>query len=103
MGANPSANGGRLVRDLDLPPFRDYAIEVKQPGVDQTESVRRLGQMTRDIFARNVNAANFRLFCPDETNSNRMSAVFDVENRCSCGLGSALTIGSLQMAESWRC
>jgi len=82
MSANPAANGGRAMRELDLPPFRDYAVAVTRPGTEQLESVRQLGQMTRDIFARNAKHANFRLFCPDETNSNRMSAVFDVENRC---------------------
>ncbi len=82
MSANPVANGGHAMRELDLPSFRDYAVDVTRPGTEQLESVRHLGQMTRDIFARNAKHANFRLFCPDETNSNRMSAVFEVENRC---------------------
>jgi len=82
MGANPHANGGRLLRDLVIPPFQKYAVALSGPGNEQIESVRRLGELTRDIFVLNKSAANFRLFCPDETNSNRMSAVFDVENRC---------------------
>jgi xylulose-5-phosphate/fructose-6-phosphate phosphoketolase len=82
MGANPHANGGRLLRVLDLPPFQSYAVQVSLPGREQIESVRRFGEMTRDIFVQNKDTSNFRLFCPDETNSNRMSAVFEVENRC---------------------
>jgi xylulose-5-phosphate/fructose-6-phosphate phosphoketolase len=82
MGANPHANGGRLLVDLDLPPWTDYAIDVKQPAVEHHESTRQLGKMLRDVFVRNRAQANFRLFCPDETNSNRLGAVFEVENRC---------------------
>jgi xylulose-5-phosphate/fructose-6-phosphate phosphoketolase len=82
IGANPHANGGRLLRPLEMPPFEKFAARISGPGVEQIESVRRLGELTRDVFTLNREAANFRLFCPDETNSNRMSAVFDVENRC---------------------
>jgi len=82
MGANPHANGGRLLRDLEIPPFEKYAVALSGPGVEQVESVRRLGELTRDVYALNHDASNFRLFCPDETNSNRMTAVFDIENRC---------------------
>jgi xylulose-5-phosphate/fructose-6-phosphate phosphoketolase len=82
MGANPHANGGRLLRELSIPSFEKFAVQISGPGMEQLESVRRLGEMTRDIFALNRESANFRLFCPDETNSNRMTAVFDVENRC---------------------
>jgi xylulose-5-phosphate/fructose-6-phosphate phosphoketolase len=85
MGANPHADGGRLLAPLDLPDFRAYAIDVPRPAVVQRESTRQLGDMTRDLFVRNATARNFRLFCPDETNSNRMSSVFDVENRCFVG------------------
>ena len=85
MGANPHANGGRLLASLDLPDFRAYAIDVPRPAVVQRESTRQLGEMARDLFVRNATARNFRLFCPDETNSNRMSSVFDVENRCFVG------------------
>ena len=82
LGANPHANGGRLLRDLDLPDFTDYAIPVPQPARDHHESTRQLGKLMRDIFRRNAGAANFRLFCPDETNSNRLGDVFEAENRC---------------------
>ena len=85
MGANPHANGGRLITPLDLPPFRDYAVPVERPAVVRRESTRQLGEMLRDTFVRNRSASNFRLFCPDETNSNRLAAVFDVENRCLVG------------------
>jgi xylulose-5-phosphate/fructose-6-phosphate phosphoketolase len=80
MGANPHANGGLLTVPLDLPDFRTYAVPVPQPARERHESTRRLGQMLRDVFRRNPR--NFRLFCPDETNSNRLGDVFAVENRC---------------------
>lgn len=82
MGANPHANGGRITRDLDLPDFREYAIDVTTPAQERHESTRQLGEMLRDIFVRNAESANFRLTCPDETNSNRLGSVFEVENRC---------------------
>ncbi|HZQ37558.1 MAG TPA: phosphoketolase family protein [Dehalococcoidia bacterium] len=82
MGANPHANGGRLLHPLDLPEFSDYAVPVPRPGTERLESTRRFGELVRDVFSRNARAQNFRLFCPDETNSNRLNAVFEVENRC---------------------
>jgi len=83
MGANPHANGGKVIVNLDIPPFTDYAIEVKKPATEHHESTRKLGELMRDMFARNAEQQNFRLFCPDETNSNRLGAVFEVENRMS--------------------
>jgi xylulose-5-phosphate/fructose-6-phosphate phosphoketolase len=85
MSANPHANGGRLLVDLDIPDFRDYALAVERPGSELHESTRQLGKMLRDIYVRNAAARNFRLFCPDETNSNRLGNVFEVENRCFVG------------------
>ncbi len=85
MSANPHANGGRLLIDLDVPDFRDYAVEVERPAVVRQESTREFGKLLRDIYVRNAASANFRLFCPDETNSNRLGNVFDVENRCFVG------------------
>ncbi len=81
MGANPHANGGKLLVDLDLPDFTDYAIEVKKPATENYGNTRLLGTMMRDIFTRNAKQQNFRLMCPDETNSNRLGDVFQVENR----------------------
>ena len=81
MGANPHANGGHGV-PLDLPPFRDYALAVRRPATEQAESTRPLGKLMRDVFARTKQRANFRLYCPDETNSNRLGDVFEAENRC---------------------
>jgi len=81
MGANPHANGGKLLVDLDIPLFTDYAIDVKKPATEHHESTRQLGELMRDIFTRNAQQQNFRFFCPDETNSNRLGAVFQVENR----------------------
>ena len=72
MGANPHANGGKLTVDLDLPDFRGYAIPVTKPATERHESTRQLGKMMRDMFKRSAKPKNFRLFCPDETNSNRL-------------------------------
>src|SRR5438132_9263006 len=79
MSANPHANGGELLRDLALPDFRDYAVAVKSPGNDSAEATRVLGSFLRDVIARNPD--NFRLFGPDETASNRLSAVFEATGR----------------------
>ncbi|HEU0167251.1 MAG TPA: phosphoketolase family protein, partial [Chloroflexota bacterium] len=85
MGANPHANGGKLLHDLDVPDFRDYAVPVPRPAAGHHESTRQLGIMLRDVFARNKQQANFRLFCPDELDSNRLGNVLEVENRCFVG------------------
>ncbi len=79
MSGNPHANGGLLTVDLSLPDFRDYAVPVKAPGQDRLESTRKLGELMRDTYKRNPD--RFRLFCPDETNSNRLGAVFEVSDR----------------------
>jgi xylulose-5-phosphate/fructose-6-phosphate phosphoketolase len=79
MSALPQANGGVLLRDLSLPDFREYALDVKHPGVDSAESTRVLGGFLRDVIARNPD--NFRLFGPDETASNRLADVFAVTAR----------------------
>ncbi len=79
MSANPHANGGLLLRDLDLPDFRSYAVPVETPGGASAEATRVLGGWLRDVISRNP--ATFRLFGPDETSSNRLDAVFDVTNR----------------------
>ena len=79
MGANPHANGGTLLRELRLPDFRDYAVEVDHPGQVDAEATRVLGGFLRDIMARNMD--NFRVFGPDETASNRLDALFKVTDR----------------------
>jgi xylulose-5-phosphate/fructose-6-phosphate phosphoketolase len=79
MSANPHANGGLLLHDLALPDFRDYAVEVARPGTTFSEATRVLGGYLRDVIK--LNPQRFRLFGPDETASNRLSAVFDVTNR----------------------
>ena len=79
MSANPHSNGGLLLRDLSLPDFRNYAVEVAKPGVTSAEATRVLGTFLRDVTAANPDT--FRLFGPDETASNRLSAVFEVTNR----------------------
>ena len=67
MGANPHANGGLLLRDLNMPDFRDYAVEVAKPGVVEAEATRVQGQFIRDVLQLNADARNFRIFSPDET------------------------------------
>ncbi|NJO76940.1 MAG: phosphoketolase family protein, partial [Leptolyngbyaceae cyanobacterium RM1_406_9] len=81
MGDNPHANGGVLLRDLIMPDFRDYAVEVPQPGTVVAEATRVMGTFLRDIMRRNQKQQNFRLFGPDETASNRLSAVFEATDR----------------------
>jgi xylulose-5-phosphate/fructose-6-phosphate phosphoketolase len=81
MGANPHANGGVLLRDLVLPPFRDYGVEVDQPGTVTHEPTRVLGTWLRDVFAANADQSNFRLFGPDETASNRLDAVYETTSK----------------------
>ncbi len=83
MSANPHANGGLLLRELDLPDFREYAVEVAGPGTGATEATRVLGGWLRDVIRRNP--ATFRLVGPDETASNRLSAVFEVTDRAFDG------------------
>jgi xylulose-5-phosphate/fructose-6-phosphate phosphoketolase len=82
MGATSYGNGGRRLVPLEIPDPAGYAIEVGAPGTGRAESTRRLGELLRDVYSANSDAANFRLFCPDETNSNRLGAVFEVEDRC---------------------
>jgi xylulose-5-phosphate/fructose-6-phosphate phosphoketolase len=79
MSANPRTNGGAVLRDLDLPDFRDHAVEVPRPGHGASEATRVLGGFLRDVIARN--SRNFRLFGPDETASNRLGSVFEVTGR----------------------
>jgi xylulose-5-phosphate/fructose-6-phosphate phosphoketolase len=81
MSANPHANGGLLLRDLRMPDFRDYAVQAPKPGAVDSEATRVQGQFIRDVIK--LNPANFRVFSPDETASNRWGVVFEVTNRCS--------------------
>jgi xylulose-5-phosphate/fructose-6-phosphate phosphoketolase len=83
MSANPHANGGLLLRDLDLPDFRDYAVGVSRPGAGTSEGTKVLGTWLRDVIDRNRHT--FRLFGPDETASNRLAAVFEVTGRAFDG------------------
>ena len=83
MGANPHANGGLLRKPLRTPNFRDYAIEVKTPGTVMAENTRPLGCFLRDIMR--VNLETFRVFCPDENNSNRLDDIYDASNRLWLG------------------
>jgi xylulose-5-phosphate/fructose-6-phosphate phosphoketolase len=81
MGANPHANGGLLLRDLLMPDFRDYAVEVSKPGVQNAEATRVLGKFLRDVMKSNSDSTNFRVFGPDETASNRLEAIYEVSGK----------------------
>ena len=81
MGANPHANGGILLRDLIMPDFRDYAVNVPSPGAVKAADAHELGVFLRDVTKLNRHQRNFRIFGPDETLSNRLGAVFEVTNR----------------------
>ena len=81
MGANPHANGGVLLRDLRLPEFRRYAVDVPAPGAADAEDTRVLGPFLRDVIRANDEQRNFRIFGPDETASNRLAAVLEVTDK----------------------
>lgn len=83
MGANPHANGGVLLKDLKMPDFKDYALPIEKPGTLMAESTRIMGEFLRDIMKMNWDENNFRVFGPDETNSNRLNALFEITDRTS--------------------
>ncbi|OGJ57889.1 phosphoketolase [Candidatus Peribacteria bacterium RIFCSPLOWO2_12_FULL_55_15] len=83
MGKNPHTNGGMLLQDLRMPDFRTYALEVPQPGAVLGEATREQGKFIRDVLTFNEKQRNFRVFSPDETASNKWTAVFDATNRMS--------------------
>ncbi len=81
MGANPHANGGLLLHDLNMPDFREFAVDVPSPGSVQAADTHELGEFLREVVTLNAEQRNFRIFGPDETLSNRLNAVFEVTNR----------------------
>jgi xylulose-5-phosphate/fructose-6-phosphate phosphoketolase len=81
LGASPHANGGVLLRDLNLPDFRDYAVPLNSPGSRNAEATRVLGVFLRDVLKRNAQERNFRVFGPDETESNRLNALLEVTGK----------------------
>lgn len=81
MGDNPHANGGLLLRDLLMPDFRDFAVPVPAPGAVEAEATRVAGMFLRDVMKENMAEANFRVFGPDETASNRLGSLFEVTDR----------------------
>jgi xylulose-5-phosphate/fructose-6-phosphate phosphoketolase len=82
MSANPHSNGGLLLRDLKLPDYRDYEVQVCSPGAITAESARVMGTFLRDVMKKNLDSKNFRIFSPDENNSNRWQDILEVTNRC---------------------
>jgi xylulose-5-phosphate/fructose-6-phosphate phosphoketolase len=110
MSANPHANGGSLLRDLQLPAFTEYAVAVDRPGVGTAEPTRVLGAFLRDVIT--ANPRTFRLMGPDETASNRLDAVFEVTNRVwqaetlptddhLAGAGRVMEVLSEHLCEGW--
>jgi xylulose-5-phosphate/fructose-6-phosphate phosphoketolase len=85
LGASPHANGGLLLRPLELPDVGPYAVDVRRPGATLGEATRELGKYLRDVFKLNEAGRNFRIVCPDETTSNRLDAVFEVTGRTHLG------------------
>ncbi|HET7537194.1 MAG TPA: phosphoketolase family protein, partial [Candidatus Didemnitutus sp.] len=85
MSDNPHANGGKLLHDLRLPDFRSYEVATAQPGATSAEATRVMGKFLRDVMKANLARKNFRLFSPDENNSNRWQDVLEVTNRCFAG------------------
>ena len=85
MGANPHANGGLLLKPLQMPDFRDYAVEVPKPGTVQAEATRVMGHFLRDVMKLNLDSKNFRVMSPDENNSNRWNAILEVTHRAWVG------------------
>jgi len=81
MGANPHANGGLLLRDLVMPDFRNYAVDVPKPGTENAEATRVLGGFLRDVMKLNAPSKNFRVFGPDETASNRLEALYEATDK----------------------
>ncbi len=81
MGSNPVANGGKLLRDLRLPDFADYAVEVANPGMGGIGATHVLGRYLRDVVTMNAEGRNFRIFGPDETLSNGLESVFEATRR----------------------
>jgi xylulose-5-phosphate/fructose-6-phosphate phosphoketolase len=81
MGANPRANGGLLLKELQLPDFQEYALDVAQPGAVRGEATRLMGVFLRDVMKLNVETRNFRVFGPDETSSNRLGSLFEATGR----------------------
>ena len=85
MGANPRANGGLLLKPLQMPDFRDYAVEIPKPGTVQAEATRVMGHFLRDVMKLNLDSKNFRVMSPDENNSNRWNAILEVTHRAWAG------------------
>ena len=85
MGANLHANGGLLLKPLQMPDFRDYAVEIPKPGTVQAEATRVMGHFLRDVMKLNQDSKNFRVMSPDENNSNRWNAILEVTHRAWVG------------------
>lgn len=85
MGVNPHSNGGQLLKELKLPPVENYEVKIASPGNEHAEGTKELGKFLRDVFIANEADHHFRLFCPDETESNRLQSVFEATARFYSG------------------
>ena len=103
MGANPQANGGLLLQDLQLPDFCDYAVELRSSGRGRGRRYARLGRFLRDVISLNSKTRNFRIFGPDETMSNRLGDVFKVTERQWDAQRSQETTTWRLTAAWWKC
>jgi xylulose-5-phosphate/fructose-6-phosphate phosphoketolase len=112
MGANPHANGGLLLKDLVIPDFRAYAVDVPKPGSVNAEATRVLGKFLRDVMKQNAEAKNLRVFGPDETASNRLEALYEATDKVFMGPllptdehlsadGRVMEVLSEHMCEGW--
>ena len=112
MSANPIANGGLLLKELRMPDFRDYAVEVPKPGAVFAEATRAMGGFIRDVMKLNLPSRNFRVFGPDETRSNRLGDLFDItgktwvaetvpEDECLSPDGRVMEILSEHTCQGW--
>ena len=102
-GRQPARQRRPLLRDLRLPDFRDYAVDVPAPAQTSSEATRVLGGYLRDVMRLNEDPANFRVFGPDETASNRLGAVFEATDRAWMAEIGRATTTSPPTAGSWRC
>jgi xylulose-5-phosphate/fructose-6-phosphate phosphoketolase len=112
MGSNPHANGGIFLHDLKMPDFKDYAVKVPEPGTTEAESTRIMGMFLRDVMKLNQDSRNFRVFGPDETASNRLSALYEATDKAFTGEilktdenispdGRVMEVLSEHMCEGW--
>jgi len=112
MSMNPHANGGMLLKELTMPDFRTYAVQLSKPGAAQAEATKELGKFLRDVMKLNLESKNFRVFGPDETASNRLQAIYEVspkmweaeiiaQDECLSPNGRVMEVLSEHLCQGW--